>query len=75
MKKKMLAVLLMGLTLYACRQTPPVQETADYRTLTVKPEDRTLKSEYTARLQGRQVVEVRPQVSGLITHILSLIHI
>lgn len=69
MKKKMLAVLLMGLTLYACRQTPPVQETADYRTLTVKPEDRTLKSEYTARLQGRQVVEVRPQVSGLITHI------
>lgn len=23
MKKKMLAVLLMGLTLYACRQTPP----------------------------------------------------
>lgn len=69
MKKKMLAALLMGLTLCACRQTPPAQETADYRTLTVKLEDRTLKSEYTARLQGRQVVEVRPQVNGLITRI------
>lgn len=69
MKKEMFAALLMGLTLCACRQTPPTQETAAYRTLTVKPEDRTLKSEYTARLQGQQVVEVRPQVSGLITRI------
>lgn len=69
MKKKMFAALLVGLTLCACRQAPPTPETADYRTLTVKYEDRTLKSEYTARLQGRQVVEVRPQVSGLITRI------
>lgn len=44
-------------------------DTAGYRTLAVKLEDRTLKSEYTARLQGQQVVEVRPQVSGLITRI------
>lgn len=69
MKKKTLAALLVGLTLCACRQTPPAQETSAYRTLTVKTETRTLKSEYTARLQGRQVVEVRPQVSGLITSI------
>lgn len=69
MKKKTLAALLVGLTLYACRQTPPAQETSDYRTLTVKTEARTLKQEYTARLQGRQVVEIRPQVSGLITSI------
>lgn len=69
MKKEMFAALLTGLTLCACRQTPPTQETAAYRTLTVKPEDRTLKSEYPARLQGQQVVEVRPQVSGLITRI------
>lgn len=69
MKKEMLAALFIGLTLCACRQTTQRQETAGYRTMTVKPEDRTLKSEYTARLQGRQVVEVRPQVSGLITRI------
>lgn len=61
--------MFAGLTLCACRQTQPAQETAGYRTLTVKAEDRTLKSEYTARLQGRQVVEIRPQVSGLITSI------
>lgn len=69
MKKKMLVALFMGLTFCACRQTPPTQKAADYRTLIVKSEDCTLKSEYTARLQGRQVVEVRPQVSGLITRI------
>lgn len=69
MDKKMLAALLVGLTLCACRQTQSAQEAADYRTLTVKREDCTLKSEYTARLQGQQVVEVRPQVSGLITRI------
>lgn len=69
MRKEMLAALFVGLTLCACRQTPPVQEAAGYRTLAVKLEDRTLKSEYTARLQGQQVVEVRPQVSGLITRI------
>lgn len=69
MDKKRLAVLFMGLTLCACKQTSPTQEATEYRTLTVKTESRTLKSEYTARLQGRQVVEVRPQVGGLITRI------
>lgn len=69
MKKRMLIAMLVGLTLCACRHTDSAQEAADYRTLTIKPENHTLKSEYTARLQGRQVVEVRPQVSGLITRI------
>lgn len=67
--KNTLAALFIGLSLCACRQTPAPQEAANYRTMTVKAENRTLKSEYTARLQGQQVVEIRPQVSGLITRI------
>lgn len=67
--KSTLAVLFVGLSLYACRPAPAPQEVTNYKTMTVKAENRTLKSEYTARLQGQQVVEIRPQVSGLITRI------
>lgn len=62
-------IALAGAALAACRQEALKQEAAEYRTLTVGPVERTLKQEYTARLDGRQVVEVRPQVSGLITRI------
>ena len=55
--------------LCACSKSPATQDAAVYRTQVVKKENRTLKQEYTARLEGHQVVEVRPQVSGLITHI------
>ncbi|MGN0008021.1 MAG: efflux RND transporter periplasmic adaptor subunit [Alistipes sp.] len=69
MNRKTILLLLAGATLCACRQTRPAREAAEYPTLTVRLEECSLKSEYTARLQGRQVVEVRPQVSGLITRI------
>lgn len=62
-------VCLAGLSLASCKQSAVSEENATYKTLTVKQEDCTLKSEYTARLQGQQVVEVRPQVGGLITRI------
>lgn len=69
MKKEMLAALFVGLTLCACNSSTTTQETTAYKTLTVKLENRTLNSEYTAKLAGQQEVEVRPQVSGLITRI------
>lgn len=65
----MFAFLFMGLTLCACSKSPATQENVTYKTLTVKKENITLKSEYTAKLQGCQVVEIRPQVSGLIQRI------
>lgn len=40
-----------------------------YRTLTATQSDLTLKSGYSATLRGRQYVEIRPQVSGMITEI------
>ncbi len=63
---------LIGLFLASCgngngdRQAAAPQE---YPLLEVKPEDRSLSVKYTAVLEGRQDVEVRPEVSGLITKV------
>lgn len=40
-----------------------------YKTMVVSAHDVTLQQTYTARLSGKQIVEVRPQVSGNITQI------
>lgn len=69
MEKKTIAVVMAGLLFCACGKSPEKQEDTIYKTLTVEPENRTLTSEYTARLEGWQVVEIRPQVGGLITRI------
>ena len=45
------------------------QGPAHYKTMVVTAHDVTLYQSYTARLSGRQIVEVRPQVSGNITQI------
>ena len=44
-------------------------DAAKYETLVVSLKDMTLEHQYSARLTGRQIVEVRPQVSGCITRI------
>lgn len=41
----------------------------NYKTMTVTAGDRTLTKEYTATVEGRQSVEIRPQVSGTITRV------
>lgn len=69
MYRKFLLIALAGLSLTACKKSAPAEEENSYKTMTVKQESRTLKQEYSARLEGQQVVEVRPQVSGLITRI------
>ncbi|MGN0213832.1 MAG: efflux RND transporter periplasmic adaptor subunit [Muribaculaceae bacterium] len=67
---RMVATLITAAALVACNnQASKESGSAEYKTMTVTQENRTLKSEYTAHLQGCQVVEVRPQVSGTITRI------
>ena len=44
-------------------------DTPHYPTMTVTTQDVTLSQQYSARLTGRQIVEVRPQVTGNITRI------
>lgn len=46
------------------------QDMAQYKTLVVERGNMMLAREYSAHLEGRQIVEVRPQVSGCITKIL-----
>lgn len=66
---KTLLIVLAGLSIASCKSRTVEEETSDYKTLTVKLENRTLMQGYSVRLDGQQVVEVRPQVSGLITRI------
>lgn len=46
-------------------------DAVQYKTMVVSRKDMTLERRYSARLTGRQIVEVRPQVSGCITRILT----
>lgn len=69
MYHKTLLIVLAGLSIASCKSRTVEEETSDYKTLTVKLENRSLMQGYSARLDGQQVVEVRPQVSGLITRI------
>ncbi|MGN0201785.1 MAG: efflux RND transporter periplasmic adaptor subunit [Candidatus Cryptobacteroides sp.] len=69
MKKGLLAIILTALIFQACGEAPAVKEKTGYKTLTTTREDRVLTSEYPAQLKGCQEVDIRPQVSGLITGI------
>lgn len=55
--------------LSACSDNKKAVPGEKYKTLKVARRDFKLQSSYTATLQGRQAVEVRPQVSGTITEI------
>lgn len=61
--------LFLSAALAACDHGTAPREEAALATMVVEAADCRTESEYTARLAGRQVVEVRPQVEGLITHI------
>jgi membrane fusion protein (multidrug efflux system) len=65
-----LAVIIVGLLVVACgnEKKKPHDEVA-YKTMVVGKKDMTLERQYSGRMTGRQIVEVRPQVSGTITRI------
>ena len=55
----------------SCQQASQKKEAETYYpVLTVELSDRTLQTSYTATISGVQTVEIRPQVSGMITDIL-----
>ena len=58
--------------LVACKESPKQAASREriYKTMTVEAADRTLTSGYAATISGCQTVEIRPQVSGMITDIL-----
>ncbi len=69
-RKMLIGSLSVVLLLTGCSEHKKKQEDRqEYKTMTVSKSDQTLLTEYTARLTGRQIVEVRPQVSGTLTRI------
>ena len=63
--------LLVGAT--SCKQQTSQQQQTQasvYPVLKLATTDRTLSESYTAVIEGKQYVEVRPQVSGIITDVL-----
>lgn len=68
-KSALLIALCCGI-LTACQGKQEQQtEAAAYKTMEVTPGNTILSSTYTATLKGKQAVEIRPQVSGVITEI------
>ena len=66
------AVGLAVLLVTSCSEEKQKQQQAQqYQTMVVGRKDMSLERQYSARLTGKQIVEVRPQVSGCITRILT----
>ena len=62
-------ILLCVVMLASCAEKKAAETRKTYKTYTVISADRTLKTGYTATIHGCQTVEIRPQVSGMITDI------
>ncbi len=65
-----MVMAMAALALASCDQKTPKQDTPVRRTMIVEAKRQELQTEYSATIRGRQMVEIRPQVSGLITRIL-----
>lgn len=65
----MIAVLSL---MFSCKNAPKTTTVREkvYKTMTVEAASRTLKTNYAASISGCQTVEIRPQISGMITDIL-----
>lgn len=69
MRKSIITIMFCLPLLCACKDSQQNGTGTMYKTLTVTQSEQTLKSDYSATLRGRQYVEVRPQVGGMITEI------
>ena len=73
MRNKIALIMLLGAVLCAsCKEEKKTttQKETYYETLSVTRGERTLTTGYSAAISGVQTVEIRPQVSGMITEIL-----
>ena len=69
--RKLLFIGIVGLSMTSCQEKVAPQKRAEtiYKTLTVEKSNQVLRSGFAATINGCQTVEVRPQVSGMITDI------
>ncbi len=71
MKTRSLLLLVLSLVLAACGTTEqqPTKKVAEYAAMTVDTSTAQIFTDFTAELQGEQVVEIRPRVSGYLDRI------
>lgn len=72
MKRNKICILLAlcsGFILSSCKEQKQDREPVSYKTMTVSVSETELHRSYSASIEGSQYVEIRPQVSGLITKI------
>ena len=69
--RKLILPVLASLMLVSCagNEANPTKKETRYALHTVQLSDRVLLADYTATIKGCQTVEIRPQVSGMITEI------
>ena len=68
--KKLIVLSACLLLLASCKQETRQVEGNGYKLMELGTSDRELSVKYSTTLQGRQDVEIRPQVSGTITQVL-----
>ena len=72
MVKKIVLFLMPCLLAFAsCQEKKQEKEALVYKTLKVERTSGAVRTKYSATMKGKETVEIRPQVSGLITKILT----
>ena len=72
MVKKIVYALLLGcFVLASCQEKKEEKAAMVYKTMKVERSSQAVKTFYSATMKGKEIVEIRPQVSGLITKILT----
>lgn len=71
MKKEFVLLLSVGLLFAGCqKKKSAAPREGSYPVMVAQKSNRILKTGYAATIKGKQTVEVRPQISGMITKIL-----
>lgn len=66
MKNLLFGILVPAIFLTACQQQQPETKPAEYAVMTIQTGDVAQTESYSASIQGRQDIEIYPQVSGTI---------
>lgn len=63
-------ILMCCVILNSCKEAPKqTMAASEYKVLKVEPTNKLLSSSYSATFSGKQSVEIRPQVAGVITEV------
>lgn len=66
---KLALIGLCGLAAQSCKQAPEAKTDNEYQVLEITLSNKTLSSSFSAKISGKQDVEIRPRISGTITEV------